>query len=87
MTCKIICFCQDSNSVNSNYCRGCRGKKKSKTMLNGFNDQYIKNTCFVATIFWEPLIFANNNLFRHRDLHSSPHCNYNFFNSTFPLRR
>ena len=51
MTCKIVCFCQDSNSVNSNYCRGCRGKKKNKTMFNGFNDQYIKNTCFVATIF------------------------------------
>lgn len=48
MTWKTFCFCQDSISANND---NCLGRKKNNTMLNGFNDHYIKNTCFVSAFF------------------------------------
>ena len=42
MTGKIVGFCQDSNNVNNNHFRG---REKDNTLLKGFNNHHIKNTC------------------------------------------
>ena len=84
---KIVSFCRGSNSVNNNHCTG---REKNNTILNGFNDYHIENTCLVSTMFWELLIlliFVNNNLFSDRDLAFSSYLTYNFFSSTLPLHR
>ena len=81
MTRKIVSFCQDSDSVNNNHCRG---KKKSNTILNGFSDYYITNVCLVSAIFRECLVFVNNKLFSDRNWLLYGKCN--FFNRTFFYR-
>ena len=45
---KIVSFCRGSNSVNNNHCTG---REKNNTILNGFNDHHIENTCLVSAMF------------------------------------
>ena len=66
---KIVSFCQDCNNVNNDHFRG--SKRTINTLLKGFNNYHIKNTCFVSANFLELLrllSFVNSNLFSDRDL-------------------
>ena len=84
MTGKTVSFFQDSNTKHS------RVREKGNTLLKGFNNHHIKNTCFASGIFSDfllLLIFVNDNLFSDRDLACSSNRTYNFFNSTLFLHR